>query len=350
MKLEKLENSLPRLFPDLMKEWDYDKNTWSPFEVTHGSSYKAWWLCSKKRHSWRTSVHNRTGDRHHGCPQCFRDCRVPNATNNLAAVYPQFTIEWSDKNGSLRPEDVFAGSKKKVWWKCGEGHEYQATVKDRVKRRKIGCPICACLSFRFPQIAAEWDYEKNGGTPGPDATLPMSKRCVWWKCKDGHGWQDTITHRIAMLGGKGLRSMCPECRVIVRPHPPSYYGRYGRNHVRVSRDHTVTHFVRDAIGKGTLDYNDLLRMILDGIKSGHLIKPASCLIIHSIIKAELMNLCYKAQGFADWREVCRILKIKTGKLTAIQAELGEHTPRHRLRSKPSSTTPGSSSQGCTCTP
>ena len=38
---------------------------------------------------------------------------------------------------TLRP-----GSGKKVWWKCPEGHEWEAVIANRTKRRS-GCPFCA---------------------------------------------------------------------------------------------------------------------------------------------------------------------------------------------------------------
>ena len=40
--------------------------------------------------------------------------------------------QWnSERNGALTPETVSYGSKKKVWWRCGKGHEWQAEVKTR---------------------------------------------------------------------------------------------------------------------------------------------------------------------------------------------------------------------------
>lgn len=34
--------------------------------------------------------------------------------------------QWnSERNGALTPETVSYGSKKKVWWRCGKGHEWQ---------------------------------------------------------------------------------------------------------------------------------------------------------------------------------------------------------------------------------
>ena len=40
--------------------------------------------------------------------------------------------EWNyEKNEKLRPEHVTANSRKKVWWICNEGHEWQATIASR---------------------------------------------------------------------------------------------------------------------------------------------------------------------------------------------------------------------------
>ena len=49
--------------------------------------------------------------------------------------------EWHPtKNGNLTPRDVTSGTRKKVWWVCKEGHEWQATIADR--NQGSGCPIC----------------------------------------------------------------------------------------------------------------------------------------------------------------------------------------------------------------
>ena len=55
---------------------------------------------------------------------------------------PNAAKEWNyEKNGNLKPESFFANSNKKVWWKCKNGHEYQATIINRNKG--TGCPYCA---------------------------------------------------------------------------------------------------------------------------------------------------------------------------------------------------------------
>ena len=50
----------------------------------------------------------------------------------LSETHPNLVKDWDyDKNAPLTPAEVSAGSQKKCWWKCSEGHEWQATVKNR---------------------------------------------------------------------------------------------------------------------------------------------------------------------------------------------------------------------------
>lgn len=52
--------------------------------------------------------------------------------------------QWdSELNGELTPQMVTAGSHKRVWWRCAEGHVWQALIYSRTGRQKSGCPICA---------------------------------------------------------------------------------------------------------------------------------------------------------------------------------------------------------------
>ena len=61
--------------------------------------------------------------------------------NSLLFSNPQVASEWNyDKNGDLKPEHFTANSNKKVWWKCQNGHEWQATINNRSNGR--GCPKC----------------------------------------------------------------------------------------------------------------------------------------------------------------------------------------------------------------
>ena len=61
--------------------------------------------------------------------------------NDLETLNPTLAKEWNyEKNSGLKPEDVMPNSSKKVWWKCQNGHEWQATINNRSNGR--GCPKC----------------------------------------------------------------------------------------------------------------------------------------------------------------------------------------------------------------
>ena len=124
---------------------------------------------------------------------------------------PEIANEWNyEKNGNLKPEHFSANSNKKVWWKCGKGHEWQATIYTRNKGHR--CPFCSGVKTMIgdndlqtinPSLASEWNYEKNNGLTPMDVA-PNSNKKVWWKCSKGHEWQATIASRHS-----GCR--CPYC-------------------------------------------------------------------------------------------------------------------------------------------
>jgi len=166
---------------------------------------KVWWKC-KKGHEWQASIDNRNHGR--GCPYCCN--QKIGEDNNLKVTNPKLAKEWHPtKNGKLTPSAVFAGSEKKVWWKCKNGHEWQASIAGR--NQGIGCPYCAnkktckdnCLQTTNPELAKEWDYEKNGNIT-PDNVTAGSEKKVWWKCKKGHEWQAIVYTRNKGIG-------CPCC-------------------------------------------------------------------------------------------------------------------------------------------
>jgi len=126
------------MYPYILSEWNYEKNTISPYELTKGSHEIVWWKC-KYGHEWQTSVGNRI--KKHKCPYCSGRFAIK-GVNDLETINPILAKEWNyEKNGELKPSDVKFGSDKKVWWKCKYGHEWEATISNRNKKR--GCPICS---------------------------------------------------------------------------------------------------------------------------------------------------------------------------------------------------------------
>lgn len=62
-------NDLASLHPELVKEWDYDKNRRKPEEYLPKSNVRVYWKCING-HSWRALICERT--RGTGCPECKR--------------------------------------------------------------------------------------------------------------------------------------------------------------------------------------------------------------------------------------------------------------------------------------
>ena len=59
-KVLKGYNDLATTDMELLKEWDYKRNTEiSPEEVTHGSGKKVWWICSNG-HEWQAQISKRS--------------------------------------------------------------------------------------------------------------------------------------------------------------------------------------------------------------------------------------------------------------------------------------------------
>ncbi len=73
MALKKGINDLETRCPELLMEWDYEKNTIQPSDVSAGSQKKVWWKCSSCGHEWMASAVNRSRGRK--CPECAKKIR-----------------------------------------------------------------------------------------------------------------------------------------------------------------------------------------------------------------------------------------------------------------------------------
>lgn len=139
------ENDIATLFPELLKEWDYSKNTIKPDEVTKGTHKKIWWICSNN-HSYEATIPARR--RGTGCPYCSGN-KILVGFNDLATTNPELLEKWNyEKNNKLgiTPKSISKSYSKKVWWKCKNGHEYQRHVYN--ERKGSGrCPICKKLKL-----------------------------------------------------------------------------------------------------------------------------------------------------------------------------------------------------------
>ena len=65
----------------------------------------------------------------------------PIPEESLVALFPNLVKEWNyERNAPLKPEMFTPGSHHKVWWKCDQGHEWEARIAHRADGS--GCPDC----------------------------------------------------------------------------------------------------------------------------------------------------------------------------------------------------------------
>ncbi len=132
---------LTKTHPQLIGEWDFARNEGlQPEDVSKGCEQQVWWVCSKG-HSYKARIFARAAGTQ--CPYCTGKS-VLAGFNDLATTDPDLAGEWyAPLNGQVTPETVSRGSHRKVWWRCREGHVWQAAVYSRTRACAAGCPYCA---------------------------------------------------------------------------------------------------------------------------------------------------------------------------------------------------------------
>lgn len=135
-------NSLKALHPELLDEWDFEKNAEiDPDTLPPSYRKNVWWKCPNG-HSYASRPGNRVYNTGGNCPYCSSQklCRE----TSLGVVNPELAKEWHPtKNGGLTPFDVFASTNKYIWWLCPIcGYEWKAKGSNR-NVGKRGCPHCA---------------------------------------------------------------------------------------------------------------------------------------------------------------------------------------------------------------
>lgn len=217
-------NLLKILRPDIWKELDFERNK-KEFpnvnlnELTICSNRKLYWKCPICGYSKLSNVNSYVNlhDKKHRCKGC----------NSLRIKYPEIysriDIEKSIENDpSLTREyieNITAGNSETVLvFKCDTcKHEFKSTAYIMFSGRHTktkGCPYCSGriiekgindLKTRYPNIAAEWDYEKNYPLT-PDEIAPGSSKKVWWICLDcNRSYEQIIRNRVS------LKHKCPYC-------------------------------------------------------------------------------------------------------------------------------------------
>lgn len=204
-------NDLQTINPKLAEEWNYSLNKLSPTEVFASSNIKVWWICPiGADHIWETTVNSR--NQGNKCPYCSSRKVLPGFNDLASSEYTLVVSQWHPtRNLPLEPSLVSPSSNKKVWWKCANGHEWEATIANRT-RKGSGCRQCPKTSTKnvplkavidSPELMAEW-HKDNSKDPSTVTVGSMYK--ALWKCATvpDHEWEASVANRV-----RG--SKCPIC-------------------------------------------------------------------------------------------------------------------------------------------
>ena len=214
--MKHITQPLSESHPDLLLEWDYENNTINPTQATRRSKEEVYWVCQTHQHRWKTKILNRTSTGS-GCPYCSNR-KLLTGFNDLATTMPELLKTWHPtKNTTVSPHHISKSHRKKVWWQCEHGHEWEATPLSRALGNS--CPACSKrtmirgvndLATSLPEIAKQWHPTKNGTLTPFDIPKSDRTRKVWWIGACGHEWKTTAHSRSF---GNG----CPICagRLIV---------------------------------------------------------------------------------------------------------------------------------------
>ena len=135
---------------------------------------------------------------------------LKSGVSDVASVHPELMNLWSPRN-EKSPSEFHHGSNKYAYWLCEtNGHEIYRMIRLFVKNPKI-CSVCAGqeilpgfngLAITHPEIAAQWDIERNRKSPAEVSA--GSKTSVFWLCPSGHSYKAQPHNR---KNGRG----CPIC-------------------------------------------------------------------------------------------------------------------------------------------
>ena len=162
----------------------------------------------------RTAVCLRHG-RCLGRRRVLRQTFQPTGSRYWVSGFPNLVKEWDqERNGTLTPDFVTAGSGQMIGWRCDRGEDHGWRAKPNNRTNGTGCPFCAnkrlpitnSLQTCCAAIAAEWHPSRNGRTTPRDVTSASNRVC-WWRCSrnSAHEWRASVRDRI-----RG-QTTCPYC-------------------------------------------------------------------------------------------------------------------------------------------
>ena len=264
LKLNKLYNEANKILPrtnfqnwcernnrlDLLKEWDFERNLLTLGLTTKNTiknyNHPVYWICNIHNESYLCRIDARSRGANL-CKQCSKIRRLANKAAKTTtfkswceengAYGQQLLSEWDTQRNqqelNLTPSTIHPKLHHKVYWKCthNPSHQWEQSVLARTRDKAGSCPHCqneeraikmrqTILSTRSlliwcqehtpigTRLISEWHTQKNQellNLTMSDITPANNKMKVYWKCSEGHEFQQTPWYRTYEQRG------CPHC-------------------------------------------------------------------------------------------------------------------------------------------
>lgn len=155
---------IPYTHPELLEEWDYERNLRKPETIGSGFG-KVFWICKfNKKHLYEMAVHNKIKGKR--CPVCIGR-KIIIGVNDFKNFYPELELFYS-KDNKTKFSEIFVKSRQYFYWTCSLKHKYKKTLESIVK--DSSCPYCSNKKFLpgfnsvadvYPKNAKEWSSKNK---------------------------------------------------------------------------------------------------------------------------------------------------------------------------------------------
>ena len=137
--------------------------------------------------------------------------------NSLVSKRPDIAKQWDyEKNGNVRPEHISYNSSKRFYWKCEKGHSWPAQVYRRCEG--VGCPYCAGLILVVGEndlLSQNPELAKQWDFEANGDLLPNQ---ITVNNKKRVWWKCPVCHHHwpASVGNRNHGGGCPKCAELER--------------------------------------------------------------------------------------------------------------------------------------
>ena len=204
---------------DKSKYWSAKNGDVKPRQVFKFSHTKCWFDCECGHH-FESALSNIAKNR--WCPYCANppkqlcdkvDCKTCFEKSFASHEKSKY---WSEKNGHVKPRQVFKGSSNKYWFDCDCGHEFNSTLSHITSLQSGWCSYCAnqqlcekedcetCFEKSFASHEQS-KYWSDNNIITPRQVTKRTHEKYWFNCICGHDFKKKIEHITEN------NSWCPYC-------------------------------------------------------------------------------------------------------------------------------------------